>query len=169
MKSIKESVRKTIKEMENDNAREIHVYKTIKKYFDDFGPDRGVKLLDVIARQLANTYKAGVAPKDTLAQGPVMEMMMMGPEDKIEDLGDSLISSSKMDDALTNTYASDFNDEMEYTNAIIKFLLSEFEDYDFYNELYDYVKDVYGEDFMKLYRSGDDDYFDGDNDEEFFD
>jgi len=93
----------------------------------------------------------------------------MGPEDKIEDLGDSLISSSKMDDALTNTYASDFNDEMEYTNAIIKFLLSEFEDYDFYNELYDYVKDVYGEDFMKLYRSGDDDYFDGDNDEEFFD
>jgi hypothetical protein len=167
MKNIKESIRKSIKEVEENNAREIHVYKTIKKYFDDFGPDRGTKLLNAIIRQLEVNYSAGVAPKDTIVPGPVMEMMM-GPEDNIEDLGDSLMSSSKLEDILTKTYATDFEDDLEYTNQIIKSLLSEFEGYDFYDELFDYIKDVYSENFMRLYRSGDDEYSDGDNDDEFF-
>jgi hypothetical protein len=167
MKHIRESLRKTIKEMEEDNAREIHVFKTIKKYFDDFGPERGVKLLNAIAKQLASTYKPTRVTDTSISPEPVMEMMM-GPEDKIEDLGDSLMSSSKLDSILTNTYASDFNDEFEYADNIITFLIDEYEDYDFYNELYDYMIDVYAEKFIELYRSGDDDYFDGDNDEEFF-
>jgi hypothetical protein len=167
MKNIKESIRKSIKEVEENNAREIHVYKTIKKYFDDFGPDRGAKLLNAITRQLEVNYSAGVAPKDTITPGPVMEMMM-GPEDNIEDLGDSLMSSSRLNDILTKTYATDFEDELEYTHQIINSLISEFEGYDFYDELFGYIKDVYSDNFIRLYRSGDDDYSDGDNDDEFF-
>lgn len=167
MKHIKESIRKNIQEMEEDNAREIHVFKTIKKYFDDFGPERGSKLLNAIVKQLTNTYKPSRVTDVTVSPEPVMEMMM-GPEDKIEDLGDALMSSSKLDSILTNTYASDFSDEFEYADNIITYLVDEYVDYDFYDELRDYIKDVYGEMFINLYRSGDDDYFDGDNDEEFF-
>jgi len=92
----------------------------------------------------------------------------MGPEDNIEDLGDSLMSSSRLDDILTKTYATDFEDELEYTHQIINSLISEFEGYDFYDELFGYIKDVYSDNFIRLYRSGDDDYSDGDNDDEFF-
>ncbi len=167
MKQIKESIRKNIQEMEEDNAREIHVFKTIKKYFDDFGPDRGGKLLNAIVKQLTNTYKPSRVTDVTVSPEPVMETMM-GPDDNIEDLGDALMSSSKLDSILTNTYASDFSDEFEYADNIITYLIDEYIDYDFYDELHDYMKDVYGEMFINLYRSGDDDYFDGDNDEEFF-
>jgi len=167
MKNIRESLRRTIKEMENDNSREIAVYKILKRYSEDFGVDMTDRLVKAIMKQLESSYSPSRVSDDAVPSDPVMEQIM-GPDDSIEDLGDSLMASSKLDDILTNTYASDFSDEFEYADNIISFLISEFVDEPFYDELHDYIKDTYGESFIGLYLSGEDDYFDGDNDEEFF-
>jgi hypothetical protein len=167
MKNIRESLKRTIKEMEENNAREIVIYKMLKKYVDDFGIERSELLVKAIMKQLSDSFSPSRVSDFSISDNPIMENMM-GPDDTIEDLGDSLMSSSKLDDILTNTYASDFNDEFEYAENIISFLISEFEGQSFYDELFNYIKDIYGERFIDLYQSGEDDYFDGDNDEEFF-
>ena len=167
MKNIRESLRRTIKEMENDNSREIAVYKVLKRYAEDFGVDMTERLIKAIMKQVSTSYTPGRVSDDSVPSEPVMEQIL-GPNDSIEDLGDSLMTSSKLDAILTNTYASDFSDEFEYADNIISYLISEFVDEPFYDELHDYIKDTYGESFIGLYLSGEDDYFDGDNDEEFF-
>ena len=145
--------------MEEDNAREIHVFKTIKKYFDDFGPDRGGKLLNAIVKQLTNTYKPSRVTDVTVSPEPVMEMMM-GPEDKIDDLGDALMSSSKLDSILTNTYASDFSDEFEYADNILNWTIQimrevfgddmiEREE----NDILGHLKEMYGDHLFDIYYS----------------
>jgi hypothetical protein len=47
-------------------------------------------------------------------------------------------------------------------NEIINKLTKEFEGASFYEELYNYIKDVYGEYFLELYLMGQDDTFEED-------
>jgi len=175
MKNIRESVRRTLKEMEDDNSKEITIYKMLKRYTDEFGIERTAKLVQAIVKQLSSTYVPSRVSDDTVAPDSVMEeddefRIFSNPgNDSVEAIGDDLISSSRMDSILTNTYATDFSDEFEYADNIISELVNEYIDSPIYGELYNYIKDAYGDTFLELYNSGEDDYFDGDNDEEFFD
>lgn len=175
MKNIRESVRRTLKEMEDDNSKEITIYKMLKRYTDEFGIERTAKLVQAIVKQLSSTYVPSRVSDDTVAPDSVMEeddefRIFSNPgNDSVESIGDDLISSSRMDSILTNTYATDFSDEFEYADNLISELVNEYIDSPIYDELYNYIKDTYGDTFLELYNSGEDDYFDGDNDEEFFD
>jgi hypothetical protein len=64
--------------------------------------------------------------------------------------------------AIKTTYASDYDSSEEYMNEIINKLTKEFEGTSFYEELYNYIKDVYGEYFLELYLMGQDDTFEED-------
>ena len=89
-------------------------------------------------------------------------------EKAIDDIGDSLIQSEKFEEILNTTYASDFSDEFEYADNIISYLISDYAGTAIEEDLIDYIKDVYGEQLLDLYRSGDDSDNDGDDDLEYF-
>ena len=89
-------------------------------------------------------------------------------EESVDKIGDSLIHSEKFEELLKNTYSSDFSDEFEYADNIINWLISDYEGTAIEDELVEYLKDVYGETLMDLYRSGDDSDNDGDDDLEYF-
>jgi hypothetical protein len=93
---------------------------------------------------------------------------MMEEEESVDKIGDSLIQSEKFNEILKNTYASDFSDEFEYADNIIYWLISDYYDTSIEDELIEYLKDVYGESLLDLYRSGNDSYNDGDDDLEYF-
>lgn len=177
MKSIRESLKRTLKEMEDDNSKEIAIYKMLKKYTDEYGVERTSKLVQAIIKQLSTSYLPTRVTDTTIVPNEVSEQkkkrgykIELNPgSDNVQSIGDDLISSSKMDSILTNTYATDFSDEFEYADNIIRELVNDYVDSPIYDDLYDYVKEVYGEDLIELYLSGEDDFFDGDNDEEFLD
>lgn len=52
MNNIIKSARKLIREMEEDNKREITIYKMIKKYYKDYGQEQGDKLISVIKKTI---------------------------------------------------------------------------------------------------------------------
>ena len=93
---------------------------------------------------------------------------MMDEDESIDDIGDSLIQSEKFEEILNTTYASDFSDEFEYADNIISYLISDYAGTAIEEDLIDYIKDVYGEQLLDLYRSDEDDDKDGDNDLEYF-
>lgn len=165
MKNIRESLRRTLKEMEDDNSKEIAIYKMLKRYTVEFGIERTSKLVQAIVKQLSSAYTptrfSDITPPDLVRE--------QDNDDTVESIGDNLMSSSRLDSILTNTYASDFSDEFEYASNLISELVVKYIDSPIYDELYNYIKDTYGDRFLELYNSGEDDYFDGDNDEEFFD
>lgn len=166
MKNIRESLRRTLKEMEDDNSKEIAIYKMLKRYTDEFGIERTSKLVQAIVKQLSSTYMPSRVSDNPPKPDLVREQ---DNDDTVESIGDNLMSSSRLDSILTNTYASDFSDEFEYASNLISDLVVKYIDSPIYDELYNYIKDTYGDRFLELYNSGEDDYFDGDNDEEFFD
>lgn len=91
---------------------------------------------------------------------------MMGPGESIENIGDSLINSELLDQVLQNTYASDFNEPVEYARAVIEALVSaaEYEGMAESDELVSYLEEVYMEDLIDLYNSGEDVDNDGSDD-----
>jgi hypothetical protein len=171
MKSIKESIRKHITLMENEHEPEISLYKMINKYFKEFGHERGTLVLDRILKDIEKKHGPSRVSDKSFAPIPVGGVTiheMMEEEESVDDIGDSLIQSEKFNEILKNTYASDFSDEFEYADNIIYYLISDYVDTAIEEELNDYLKDVYGESLMSLYRSGDDNDNDGDNDLEYF-
>jgi len=92
----------------------------------------------------------------------------MDEDESIDDIGDSLIQSEKFEEILNTTYASDFSDEFEYADNIISYLISDYVDTEIEEDLIDYIKEVYGDQLLDLYRSGNDDDDDGDGDIEYF-
>lgn len=150
MNHIIESARKILKEMEDDNKREISIYKIVKRYYDDFGTERGEKLLSAIMKQLS-TKNMAKRITDLEKEGePVLEMMM-GPETEADELGDSLMNSKKFEDIIKNTDASEFENEYEYSEFIINLLTAEYIGYPIYDELVSYLNDVYLQDIIDLY------------------
>jgi hypothetical protein len=171
MKSIRESIRKNISLMEDEHKPELSLYKAINKYFKEFGPERGMMVLDRILKEIAKKHgpshmtDKGIAP---VPVGGVTIHEMMDEDESIDDIGDSLIQSEKFEEILNTTYASDFSDEFEYADNIISYLISDYAGTAIEEDLIDYIKDVYGEQLLDLYRSGDDDDNDGDDDLEYF-
>ena len=172
MKSIRESIRKHITIMEDTHKPELTLYKAINKYFKEFGPERGMMVLEKILMDISKKHgpsqvtDKSVGPKSV--GGVTIHEMMNEEDESVEDIGDSLLTSEKFEEILNTTYASDFSDEFEYADNIIYYLISDYVDTEIEEELIDYIKDVYGDQLLDLYRSGNDDDDDGDNDLEYF-
>jgi hypothetical protein len=171
MKSIRESIRKNISLMEDEHKPELSLYKAINKYFKEFGPERGMMVLDRILKEIAKKHGPSQMTDKSIAPVPVGGVTiheMMDEDESIDDIGDSLIQSEKFEEILNTTYASDFSDEFEYADNIISYLISDYAGTAIEEDLIDYIKDVYGEQLLDLYRSGDDSDNDGDDDLEYF-
>lgn len=171
MKSIKESIRKNITLMEDEHKPELSLYKAINKYFKEFGPERGMMVLDRILKEIAKKHGPSQMTDKSFAPVPVGGVTiheMINEDESIDDIGDSLIQSEKFEEILNTTYASDFSDEFEYADNIISYLISDYAGTAIEEDLIDYIKDVYGEQLLDLYRSGDDNDNDGDDDLEYF-
>ena len=171
MKSIRESIRKNISLMEDEHKPELSLYKAINKYFKEFGPERGMMVLDRILKEIAKKHGPSQMTDKSFAPVPIGGVTiheMMDEDESIDDIGDSLIQSEKFEEILNTTYASDFSDEFEYADNIIYYLISDYAGTAIEEDLIDYIKDVYGEQLLDLYRSGDDEDNDGDDDLEYF-
>lgn len=171
MKSIRESIRKNISLMEDEHKPELSLYKAINKYFKEFGPERGMMVLDRILKEIAKKHGPSQMTDKSIAPVPVGGVTiheMMDENENVDDIGDSLIQSEKFEEILNTTYASDFSDEFEYADNIISYLISDYAGTAIEEDLIDYIKDVYGEQLLDLYRSGDDSDNDGDDDLEYF-
>jgi hypothetical protein len=172
MKSIRESIRKHITLMEDTHKPELTLYKAINKYFKEFGPERGMLVLEKILMDISKKHGPSHVSDKSFPPVPVGDVtiheMMNEEEDSVEKIGDSLIRSEKFNEILKNTYSSDFSDEFEYADNIIYWLISDYYDTAIEDELTEYLKDVYGESLFDLYRSGNDIDNDGDDDLEYF-
>jgi len=171
MKSIRESIRKHITLMEDTHKPELTLYKAINKYFKEFGHERGMMVLEKILMDISKKHGPSQVSDKSFAPVPVDGVTiheMMEEEESVDKIGDSLIQSEKFNEILKNTYASDFSDEFEYADNIIYWLISDYYDTSIEDELIEYLKDVYGESLLDLYRSGNDSYNDGDDDLEYF-
>ena len=149
----------------------MSLYKAINKYFKEFGPERGMMVLDRILKEIAKKHGPSQMTDKSFAPVPVGGVTiheMMDEDESIDDIGDSLIQSEKFEEILNTTYASDFSDEFEYADNIISYLISDYAGTAIEEDLIDYIKDVYGEQLLDLYRSDEDDDKDGDNDLEYF-
>ena len=157
--------------MEDEHKPELSLYKAINKYFKEFGPERGMMVLDRILKEIAKKHGPSQMTDKSFAPVPVGGVTiheMMDEDESIDDIGDSLIQSEKFEEILNTTYASDFSDEFEYADNIIYYLISDYAGTAIEEDLIDYIKDVYGEQLLDLYRSDEDDDKDGDNDLEYF-
>lgn len=157
--------------MEDEHKPELSLYKAINKYFKEFGPERGMMVLDRILKEIAKKHGPSQMTDKSFAPVPVGGVTiheMMDEDESIDDIGDSLIQSEKFEEILNTTYASDFSDEFEYADNIISYLISDYAGTAIEEDLIDYIKDVYGEQLLDLYRSGDDEDNDGDDDLEYF-
>ena len=157
--------------MEDEHKPELSLYKAINKYFKEFGPERGMMVLDRILKEIAKKHGPSQMTDKSFAPVPVGGVTiheMMDEDESIDDIGDSLIQSEKFEEILNTTYASDFSDEFEYADNIISYLISDYAGTAIEEDLIDYIKDVYGEQLLDLYRSDEDDDKDGDNDLECF-
>lgn len=157
--------------MEDEHKPELSLYKAINKYFKEFGPERGMMVLDRILKEIAKKHGPSQMTDKSFAPVPVGGVTiheMINEDESIDDIGDSLIQSEKFEEILNTTYASDFSDEFEYADNIISYLISDYAGTAIEEDLIDYIKDVYGEQLLDLYRSGDDNDNDGDDDLEYF-
>ena len=158
--------------MEDAHKPELTLYKTINKYFKEFGPERGMMVLEKILMDISKKHgpsqvtDKSVGPKSV--GGATIHEMMNEEDESVEDIGDSLLNSEKFEEILDATYASDFSDEFEYADNIIYDLISDYVDTEIEEDLIDYIKEVYGDQLLDLYRSGNDDDDDGDDDLEYF-
>ena len=157
--------------MEDEHKPELSLYKAINKYFKEFGPERGMMVLDRILKEIAKKHGPSQMTDKSFAPVPIGGVTiheMMDEDESIDDIGDSLIQSEKFEEILNTTYASDFSDEFEYADNIIYYLISDYAGTAIEEDLIDYIKDVYGEQLLDLYKSGDDNDNDGDDDLEYF-
>ncbi len=171
MKSIKESIRKITALMEDEHKPELSLYKAINKYFREHGHERGMLVLDRILKEISKKHGPSHVSDKSFAPVPVGGVTiheMMEEDESVENIGDSLIHSEYFEEILESTYASDFENESEYVDSILSSLISEYKGTSIEDELYEYLKDVYGESLIDLYKSGDDDSKDHDNDLEYF-
>jgi len=103
MKSIKESIRKNITLMEDEHKPELSLYKAINKYFKEFGPERGMMVLDRILKEIAKKHGPSQMTDKSFAPVPVGGVTiheMMDEDESIDDIGDSLIQSEKFEEIL---------------------------------------------------------------------
>jgi len=70
----------------------------------------------------------------------------------IRSIADNIIKSQQFNDLISDTDPADFSDEFEFADNLISWSLKDYEDSPFYDELVEYIKDTYSEDFFDAYR-----------------
>lgn len=98
-----------------------------------------------------------------------MEEAEDGGLSTVEELGDAIMGSGRLEEVLQENNPEDYSDEFEFVDNILSQLLYPYIDDDYYDELREYLKDVYGEQLFDMYSSDMDDDFDYGDDEEFDD
>ena len=98
-----------------------------------------------------------------------MEEAEDGGMSTIEELGDALIGSGRLEEILDEENILDYSDEFEFVDNVIVQLLYPYSDEDYYDELHEYIKDVYGEMLFDYYKSEMGDDFDDMDDEDYDD
>lgn len=71
-------------------------------------------------------------------------------------LAKEIAISQKYSEIADEMTPSDFGDEFEFADNFITYLLDEYEDSDFYDDLYDEFKMEYGDTILNIYLSDDD-------------
>jgi hypothetical protein len=89
----------------------------------------------------------------------------------VEELGDAIMGSGRLEEVLQENKPEDYSDEFEFVDNIISQLVDPYMEDEYYDELYEYIKDMYGETLFDEYRSEmgdefDDDMFDDEEDDE---
>lgn len=92
-----------------------------------------------------------------------------GGESSVEQIGDSIWSSGRIWELLKEYHPEDFGDEFEFADNMIHFLTLPYEDETYHEELYDYMKEVYGEYLFDIYADEMENEFDFGDDEELDD
>jgi hypothetical protein len=92
-----------------------------------------------------------------------------GGESSVEQIGDSIWSSGRIWELLKEYHPEDFGDEFEFVDNMVHFLIVPYEDETYYDELSDYMKDVYGERLFDIYADEMGNEFDFGDDEDFDD
>jgi len=100
-----------------------------------------------------------------------MEEAEDGGLSTVEELGDAIMGSGRLEEVLQENKPEDYSDEFEFVDNIISQLVDPYMDDEYYDELYEYIKDMYGETLFDEYRSEmgdefDDDMFDDEEDDE---
>lgn len=95
-----------------------------------------------------------------------MEEAEDGGLSTIDELGDAIMGSGRLEEILQEIDPSEFSDEFEFVDNVISHLISPYSDDEYYDELYDYIKDMYGEKLFDMFNL---DMDDEDFDEEDFD
>ena len=98
-----------------------------------------------------------------------MEEAEDGGLSTVEELGDAIMGSGRLEEVLQENNPEDYSDEFEFVDNILSQLLYPYIDDDYYDELREYLKDMYGEQLFDMYSSDMDDDFDYGDDEEFDD
>lgn len=84
-------------------------------------------------------------------------------------LGDSIMGSQRFQELFSSMDPSEFSDEFEYADNMIYLATHEFEDEPFYDDLIEYIKEMYSESFFDSYRVTMGDDFFGDEEIEDID
>ncbi len=85
----------------------------------------------------------------------------------LNELAKKIVISQKYSEIYDEMTPSDYGDEFEFADNFITNLLDEYEDSDFYDDLYDVVKMEYGDTILNIYLSDDDvGYFDDEDEDE---
>lgn len=98
-----------------------------------------------------------------------MEEAEDGGLSTIEELGDAIMGSGRLEEVLQENNPEDYSDEFEFVDNVISQLLYPYIDDEYYDELREYIKDIYGEQLFDIYGSDMNDDFDFGDDEEFDD
>ena len=89
-----------------------------------------------------------------------------GGESSVEQIGDAIWGSGRIWELLKEYHPEDFSDEFEFADNMIHFLTAPYEDEAYYDELIDYIKEVYGEYLFDIYEEEMGNEFDFGDDED---
>jgi len=90
------------------------------------------------------------------------ESIIRESDESLMDLVKRIMLSRKFDRIANEMKPMDFSDEFEFADNFISYLLDDYVDEEYYNDLYDLVKDEYGEIILSMYGRSDEFGDDGD-------
>jgi hypothetical protein len=91
------------------------------------------------------------------------ESIIRESDESLMDLVKRIMLSRKFDIIANEMKSMDFSDEFEFADNFISYLLNDYVDEEYYDNLYDLVKDEYGEIILSMYGRSDDFDSDGGN------
>ena len=79
-------------------------------------------------------------------------------EEGFKTIAKRIMLSKKFDMVAAEMDPMDFSDEFEFADNFIMYLLEDYDERPYYDELFDYIKDEFGEIILSMYGAGEDDF-----------